>query len=144
MAQRELRSNDVVLWINETGVEPYDLIVCLTSNSIARTTAEITTSTKCGPSTAPGAQTNSITFEGVINVDPDSGNASAVDLINWWTNQTVIFFKMGVTDPSIGDFTYYGSGFISALTETYGLDAAATFSGTISPDGLVSITTATS
>lgn len=144
MAQRELRSNDVLLFINETGSEPYETIICLTSNSITRTTSEITTSTKCGPSTAPGAQTNSISFEGNIMVDPDAGSASAVALIDWWTNQTVIFFKMGVAVPSIGDFTYYGSGFISALSETYGLDAAATFSGTISPDGLVSITTATS
>ena len=145
MAQRELRSNDVLLFIGETeGV--YDTVICLTSNSITRTTSEITTSTKCGPSTAPGAQTNSISFEGNIMVDPDSGSVSAVQLINWWTDQTVIFFKMGVVDVNqqIGDYTYYGSGFISSLSETYALDAAATFSGTISPDGLVSITTATS
>jgi predicted secreted protein len=143
MAQRELRSNDVLLFIGETeGV--YDTVICLTSNSITRTTAEITTSTKCGPSTAPGAQTNSISFEGNIMVDPDTDSISAVQLINWWTDQTVIYFKMGVVEPSIGDFTYFGSGFISALSETYALDAAATFSGTISPDGLVSITTATS
>lgn len=143
MAQRELRSNDVLLSIGTTeGV--YDAIICLTSNSITRTTSEITTSTKCGPSTAPGAKTNSISFEGNIMVDPDSGSVSAVDLINYWTDDTTIYFKMGVAEPSIGDFTYFGSGFISALSETYGLDAAATFSGTISPDGLVSITTATS
>lgn len=143
MAQRELRSNDVLLFLGTVeGV--YEGVICLTSNSITRTTSEITTSTKCGPSTAPGAQTNSIAFEGNIMVDPDAGSISAAQLIQWWIDQTPLFFKMGVVEPSIGDFTYFGSGFLSALSETYGLDAAATFSGTLSPDGLVSITTATS
>lgn len=143
MAQRELRSNDVLLFIGTTeGV--YDTVVCLTSNSVARTTAEITTSTKCGPSTSPGAQTNSISFEGVIVVDPDSGNVSAANLIRFWIDQTPIYFKMGVVEPSIGDFTHFGSGFISAISDSYALDSAATFSGTISPDGLVDFTEATS
>ena len=143
MAQRELRSNDVLLYIGETeGV--YDTVICLTSNSIARTTSEITTSSKCGTSAAPGAKTTSISFEGNIMVDPDSGSVSAVALINWYDQDSIIYFKMGVAEPSIGDFTYFGSGFISALSETYALDAAATFSGTIAPDGPVSITTATS
>jgi len=143
MAQRELRANDVLVFLGETeGV--YTTVICLTNNSITRTTAEITTSSKCGPSTAAGAQTNQITFEGNIMVDPDAENISAVQLINWWTDQTTVFLKMGVVQPSIGDFTYFGSVFLSALSETYGLDAAATFSATFSPDGLLSITTATS
>lgn len=141
--RRELKANDVLLYLGEVeGV--YDAIVCLTANSITRTTSEITTSSKCGPSTAAGAKTNSISFEGNIIVDPDAGETSAVDLINWWNDDTTLFFKMGVAEPAIGDFTYFGSGFISALSESYAVDAAATFSGTISPDGLVSITTATS
>lgn len=143
MAQRELRSNDMLLFIGTDGIT-YDTVVCLTSNSVARTTAEITTSTKCGPSTAPGAQTNTISFEGVVQVDPDAGKVSAADLIRFWIDQTPIYFKMGVVEPSIGDFTHYGTGFISAISDTYALDSASVFSGTISPDGIVDFTTATS
>lgn len=141
--RRELKANDVLLFIGTDGVD-YPVVVCLTSNSITRTTSEITTSSKCGPSTAAGAKTNQISFEGNIVVDPDAGETSIVDLINYWTDDTTIFFKMGEVEPAIGSFTYFGSGFISALSETYAVDAAATFSGTISPDGLVTITTATS
>jgi len=143
MARRELRSNDVLLFIGTDGVT-YPVVVCLTSNSITRTTAEITTSSKCGPSTAPGAKTNSVSFEGNIVVDPDSGETSIVDLIGYYIDDTTIYFKMGEIEPSIGSFTYFGSGFISALSETYAVYAAATFSDIISLAGLVTIRTVTS
>ncbi len=143
MAQREIASNTILLFIGTDGVT-YETVVCLTNNGITRATAEIESNSKCGPNKSAGSQTNSITFEGQGQVDPDSGKTSIDQLDDYWRNTTTIYYKMGPADPIEGDVTYFGTGYISALDESYAVDSPGTFSGTIAPYGIIGKTTATS
>jgi len=141
--ERKVSGNDVLLFIGTDGIV-YDTIVCLTSQSITRATSEIEANTKCGPDKLAGNQTNGVTFEGQILVDPSAGRASTDQLDDYWRNKTNIYWKMGVAVPTIGDVTYYGQGFIGTLDETYAQDAPSTFTGSIAPKGIINKTTATS
>lgn len=143
MAERKISGNDVLLFIGLDGIT-YDTVVCLTSQSITRATGQIEANTKCGPDKVPGTQSNDVSFEGQTLIDPDAGKTSTDTLDDYWRNITTIYWKMGKAVPEIGDITYYGTGFISKLDETYAQDAPSTFSGNISPFGLISKTTATS
>ena len=143
MAARKISGNDVLLYLGTDGIT-YDTIVCLTSQSVTRATTEIDANTKCGPDKLPGVQTNDISFEGQIMLDPDSGTVSTDQLDDYWRNKTTVYWKMGKAVPVTGDVTYYGTGFISQLDETYGQDAPSTFSGKIAPYGIINKTTATS
>lgn len=143
MAERKVSGNDVLLFIGTDGIT-YDTIVCLTSNGITRATGEIEANTKCGPDKLPGTQTNSVSFEGQILVEPSAGKASTDQLDDYWRNTTTIYWKMGKVNPGIGDVTYYGTGYISKLDENYAQDSSGTFTGTIAPYGIINKTTATS
>jgi len=143
MAERKISGNDVLLFIGTDGIT-YETVVCLTSQSITRATSEIEANTKCGPDKLPGTQTNAVSFEGQIMLDPDAGTTSTDQLDDYWRNKTNIYWKLGEVDPTIGSVTYYGTGFISSLDEVYAQDAPSTFSGSIAPSGTISKTTATS
>ncbi len=143
MAERKISGNDVLLFIGLDGLT-YDTVVCLTSQSITRATGQIEANTKCGPDKVPGTQTNDVSFEGQVLLDPDNGKISTDTLDDYWRNITTIYWKMGKAVPETGDITYYGTGFISKLDETYAQDAPSTFSGNISPFGIINKTTATS
>ena len=143
MAERKISGNDVLLFIGIDGMT-YDTIVCLTSQSITRATSEIEANTKCGPDKLAGTQTNAISFEGQIMLDPDSGKASTDQLDDYWRNKTNIYYKLGEVTPTEGSVTYYGQGFIASLDEVFAQDAPSTFSGSIAPSGIINKTTATS
>ena len=143
MAERKISGDDVLLFIGTDGVT-YNTVVCLTSQSVTRATSEIEANTKCGPDRLPGTQTNGVSFEGQILLDPDSGKISVDDLDDYWRNKTTIYWKMGKSIPTEGDITYYGTGFISQLDETYAQDAPSTFTGSIGVYGTINKTTATS
>lgn len=141
MAEHKVSGTDVLLMLSTDGVD-YDTVVCLTSQSITRATAEIDAKSKCGPDTLPGTQTNGVSFEGQLIADPDAGTTSIADLFDYWTNKTTIYWKMGKVSPVTGDVTYSGTGYISKLDETFGMDNPSTFSGSIGVYGLASITVA--
>lgn len=143
MAEHPVSGTDVLLFIGTDGIT-YSKIICLTTNGITRATAEVDAASKCGPYTLPGAQTNGVSFEGNIIADPDAGTVSNDDLDDWWRNKTTIHWKMGKTVPIDGDITYFGTGFIAQLDESYANNAAGTFTGTIGVYGLIQKTTATS
>jgi hypothetical protein len=128
MATHKLSGDDVILMISNDGVS-YDTMVCLTSNGITRATNEIDAKTKCGPDKLPGTQEITVNFEGQIVYD--SGDVSLEDLFTYWENKTTIYWKMGPASPQTGDITFSGSGFISALDDTYAMDSPGTFSGSI-------------
>ncbi len=143
MAERKISGNDMLLFGGRTpGV--FDLIVCLTANSITRTTNEIDAKSKCGPDKLAGTQDNGVTFEGQVMVDPDSGRVSIDDLTDWWQEKATIYWKMGKVTPLEGDITYTFTGFVSKLDEAYAQDVPGTFSGAIGVNGFLSKTTATS
>lgn len=147
MSEHKISGTDVLLFIDTSATPPYTnykTIVCLTTQSLTRTTTAIDAKSKCGPDTQPGTQANAITFEGQIIADPNGGTTSEDDLDDAWRNKTTVGFKMAKAVPIEGDVTYFGTGFISKLDDTFGLDAIATFQSEISIYGQISKTTATS
>jgi len=143
MAEHKVSGNDVLLFVGTDGIT-YPTVVCLTSQSVTRTTNEIDAKSKCGPDKLAGTQDNGITFEGQLMADPTAGRISVDDLDDYWRNKTTIHYKVGKVAPAIGDITYTGTGFISKLDETFAQDAVSVFSGAIAPYGLIGKTTATS
>ncbi len=135
MAERAVSGKDTVVMISTNLVTPdYDLIVCLTSNDLQRSTNVIDASSKCGPSKQPGAKDINVTFEGINMIDPDSGRLSGADLHALWAADTPFLWKIGKATPVTDDPVYSGSGFISELGETWAMDSA-TFSGAIGITG---------
>lgn len=145
--ENKISGNDILLFLDTSGTPPYTnykTVVCLTTNGLTRATTAIDAKSKCGPDTLPGTQSNSVTFEGQIMSDPDSNHISEDALDDAWRDVTTVGFKMGKVAPGIGDVTYFGTGFISKLDDTFGDDAVGTFQAEISIYGLVNKTTATS
>lgn len=143
MAQHKISGNDVLLYVSTDGVT-YDTVICLTSNAITRATSIIDANSKCGPDSLPGVQSNTLTFEGQVMLDPSGSTTSVDELDDYWRTKQTIYWKMGPVSPAIGDITYYGTGFIATLDETAAIDTPMTFSGSIGIYGIINKTTATS
>lgn len=143
MAEHKINGTDVLLFMGLDGIT-YNTVVCLTSETVDRTTNEIDAKSKCGPDKLPGTQDNGVSFEGQVMADPSTGRISTDDMDDYWRNKTTIYWKVGKAVPVVGDVTYYGTGFIAKLSETFAQDAVATFSGAIGVYGVLSKTTATS
>lgn len=143
MAEHKINGTDVLLFIGLDGVT-YETVVCLTSQTVSRTTNQIDAKSKCGPDKLPGTQDNNVSFEGQVMADPSTGTTSTDEIDDHWRNKTTIYWKVGKAVPATGDVTYYGTGFISKLDEVFAQDAVATFAGEIAPYGTISKTTATS
>lgn len=132
MAEHKLSGKNVLLFIDPAGGTSYDTVVCLTNQTWQGTTNTIDATSKCGPDTLPGTQTNSVTFEGQHLYDPATGTISGVDLFPLWQNQTTIGWKIAPASPVTGDEELSGTGFISELSKNYNQTDPATFSGTLS------------
>lgn len=143
MAEHKVNGTDVLLFLSTDGLT-YNTVVCLTSETVSRTTNAIDAKSKCGPDKIPGTQDNSITFEGQIMADPSSGTISTDDIDDYWRNKTTVYFRVGKATPAIGDVTYSGTCFISKLDEVFAQDAVGTFSGELGIYGIIAKTTATS
>lgn len=139
MAQRKVNGKDILLFIDPAGGTDYKTLVCLTSNSINRTTSIIDSASKCGPDSQAGAQTVTVPFTGQVVVAPDTGKISEGDLEDLWNDSTQIGWKVGPVIPVYGDVIREGIGFISDLSDTYDMNGA-TFTGTIAVSGSVTKT----
>lgn len=143
MAEHKINGTDWLLFMGLDG-NTYNTVVCLTSQTVSRTTAEIDAKSKCGPDKLPGTQDNGVSFEGQVMADPSTGRISTDDIDDYWRNKTTVYWKVGKAVPVLGDVTYYGTGFISKLDEVGAQDAVVTFSGAIGVYGTIAKTTATS
>lgn len=143
MAEHKINGTDVLLFLSTDGVT-YKTVVCLTSETVSRTTNAIDAKSKCGPDKLPGTQDNEVTFEGQVMADPSSGTISTDDIDDYWRNKTTVYFRVGKATPVTGDVTYSGTCFISKLDEVFAMDAVATFSGALGIYGTISKSTATS
>ncbi|MBA3674462.1 MAG: hypothetical protein H0W75_05810 [Chitinophagaceae bacterium] len=135
MAERKVAGKDVLLFLDLAGGTAYELIVCLTQNSLKRTASQIDNATKCGPDLGPGAQSATVDFTGVIVYGNDATRLSEADLDDAWGDGRTIGWRMGRLSPVTDDIIYTGQGFISDLTGDYSMTGA-TFSGTIGVQGL--------
>lgn len=133
--RREISGNDILLRIDPNGGTNFDLIVCLTSNSLERTTQVIDAGSKCGPSKLPGVQSIQVPFAFNDVFDTNSGEISEAALHTLWQAKTIVTFSYGVVTPAAGDVTYTGKGFISDLKKTDAQNAASSATGTLEVQG---------
>lgn len=140
MAERKISGVDKLLFIDPLGGTDYSLVVCLTSQSLERTTNTIDAASKCGPDKLAGSQEITVTFEGQEVVSPDVDRISEGDLHDLWEDKTEIGWKYGVATPATGDVSYAGKGFISDLTSDSGMDDPSTFNATIAVKGAITKT----
>lgn len=133
--RRQISGIDVLLQIDPAGGTNFDLVVCLTSNGIERTTQVIDAASKCGPEKLPGVRSIQIPFAFNDVLDANNGEISESDLHDLWQNQTIITFKYGKITPGAGDVTYTGTGFISDLKSTAAQNAASASTCTIEVQG---------
>lgn len=136
MARHEPQPNSVFLFIDPAGGTDWArTVVCLTSITKADTVNAIDASSFCGPNKLPGALDLSSSYEGFLVQDPDAAEISGTDLRILLRNKTTIGWKVAPAVPVQGDEIEFGTGFLSELSATYALNAAGTFSFTISPYG---------
>jgi hypothetical protein len=133
--RRQISGIDILLQIDPLGGTNFDLIVCLTSNSLERTTTVINAASKCGPEKLPGVRSIQVPFAFNDVLDVNTGEISESDLHALWVNQTVFSFKYGKLTPAAGDVTYTGKGFLSDLKSSAAQNAAASTTGTIEVQG---------
>jgi hypothetical protein len=133
--RRQISGIDVLLQIDPLGGVSYDLVVCLTSNSLERTTTVIDAASKCGPEKLPGVRSIQIPFAFNDVLDANSGEISESDLHELWQSQKIISFKYGKLTPEAGDVTYTGTGFISDLKSVAAQNSASASTCTIEVQG---------
>lgn len=132
MAEHKLSGTNVLLYIDPAGGTDYDTVVCLTSQTWQGSTNVIDATSKCGPDSLPGTQTNSVTFEGQHLYDPAAGKLSGTSLFDLWQNKNTVGWKISPAVPVEGDEILSGTGFISELSKNYGQTDPATFTATLS------------
>lgn len=140
MAKREISGNDILLAIDPDGGTNYILLVCLTQNSLERTTNVIDAASKCGPNKLPGVQDIKVPFTFYDALNTANGEFSETALHPLWANKTTISWKFGPSIPVAGDVTYTGKGFIGQLNTAAAQNAAVTTTGTIEVQGTITQT----
>jgi hypothetical protein len=131
------------LYIDPAGGSNFSNIVCLTDHSFTINNTTSTRQTYCGTKSNPGDQTQSISLNGEIMTDADTGDVSAPDIFSLVQNKTTFTWKISPETVGADDFVKTGSGYFSAYTENYTAADVAKFSATISVDGNVTQTYAT-
>lgn len=133
--EHKISGNDVLLYIDPDGGTNYKLIVCLTTNSLERTTNVIDAASKCGPDKLPGVQSIQIPFEFQQVLDTDNGRVSEAALHPLWAAKTTIGWKFGEAVPGPGSVTYTGQAFIGELKTTAAQNAPTVTSSTLEVKG---------
>lgn len=134
MAEIKINGSHYGLFIDPAGGTSWDLIVCLTSQSLNRTTETVDSSSKCGSSSGAGKKSADVSFEGILMLDPDDTHISGGDLHDLWEDSTVFSWKIGRLVPVTNDVTYTGTGYLTSLSDTYPIGDS-TFSGSFAVAG---------
>lgn len=140
MAEHKVEGGNMLLFIDPDGGTDYDIVVCLTSVSKSDSVTVVDASSACGPDKSPGTVELSYAFEGQHLQDPDGGAISGTDLRILLRGEQTIGWKIAPETPVIGDEIESGTGFLSELSSTYAFDSVGTFTGTIQPYGIPTLT----
>jgi len=141
MAEHKVAGGTMLLFIDPTGGDDYDTVVCLTSVSKADSVTVVDASSACGPDKSPGTLELSYSFEGQHLQDPAAGKISGTSLRELLRAKTTIGWKIAPEAPVTGDEIEEGTGYFSELSSTYAFDSVGTFTGTIQPYGTPTLTT---
>lgn len=140
MSEHKVSGGTMLLFIDPTGGNSYDTVVCLTSVGKSDSVNVVDASSACGPDKSPGTLEISYSFEGQHLQDPFTGKISGTSLRTLLRNKTTIGWKISPESPLTGDEIEEGIGYLSELSSTYAYDSVGTFSGTIQPYGTPTIT----
>jgi hypothetical protein len=140
MAEHKVAGGTMLLFIDPTGGNDYDMVVCLTSVGKSDSISVVDASSACGPDKSPGTLELSYTFEGQHLQDPVSGKISGTSLRQLLRSKTTIGWMISPETPVTGDEIEEGTGYLSELSSTYAFDSVGTFTGTIQPYGTPTIT----
>ena len=140
MAEHKVEGGSMLLFIDPDGGTDYDIVVCLTSVSKSDSVTVVDASSACGPDKSTGTVELSYAFEGQHLQDPDSGAISGTDLRILLRGEQTIGWKIAPESPVDGDEIESGTGFLSELSSTYAFDSVGTFTGTIQPYGIPTLT----
>ena len=135
MAEHKVAGGTMLLFIDPTGGDDYDMVVCLTSVGKSDSVTVVDASSACGPDKSPGTLELSYSFEGQHLQDPDNGKISGTSLRQLLRAKTTIGWKIAPETPVAGDEIEEGTGYFSELSSTYAFDSVGTFTGTIQPYG---------
>jgi hypothetical protein len=135
MAEHKVAGGTMLLFIDPSGGDDYDMVVCLTSVSKSDSISVVDASSACGPDKSPGTLELSYSFEGQHLQDPDSGKISGTSLRQLLRSKTTIGWMIAPESPVTGDEIEEGTGYFSELSSTYAFDSVGTFTGTIQPYG---------
>lgn len=125
---------EVILLNIYDGVDSYDPVACLTSNSLSETRNIIESQTKCDPgkiAKTQGSYSYEISLEGEAIVS-EASKYSYAELRTLLTGTDLVEWSMGPVD---GTNTLYGSGYFSELSlDAPAGDEIATFSASLMGD----------
>lgn len=139
-----LVKGDSVLFNIWDGVDSYDPVICLTSNSLSETKNMIESQTKCDAGEivkTPGSYTYEISIEGEYGYD-SGDNEQYDDLRSKLVNGTLVEWSISGFNDGSSAVTYYGSAYLSEVSHDASAgDEIVTFSATLMGDGKTAITT---
>jgi len=138
MAEHKVQGSNMLLFIDPLGGTDYSLVVCLTSVGKKDSVAIVDAASACGPDKSPGVLDLSYSFEGQHLQDP-SGTISGTDLRILLRGETTIGWMIAPDSPVAGDEIESGTGYLSELSSNYAFNSVGTFTGTIQPYGLPSL-----
>jgi hypothetical protein len=139
MAEHKVAGGTMLLFIDPTGGNDYDTVVCLTSVGKSDSISVVDASSACGPDKSPGTLELSYSFEGQHLQDPTTGKISGTSLRQLLRSKTTIGWMIAPESPVTGDEIEEGTGYLSELSSTYAFDSVGTFTGTIQPYGTPTI-----
>jgi hypothetical protein len=140
MSEHKVQGGDMLLFIDPNGGQNYDTVVCLTSVGVSDSVSVVDASSACGPDKSPGTVEMSYSFEGQHIQDPNGGDISGTDLRILLRAEQTIGWKLSPLNPQPGDEIQEGTGYLSELSSTYAFDSVGTFTGTLQPYGMPTIT----
>ena len=137
-----IKGNAEILYIWD-GVDTYEPVICLTSNSLSETVNTVESNTKCSGDNVvkeAGTQSYEISFEGEY-VETEADKASWAEIRTKLRAGNNITWKIVTTYANASTDVEYGTGFFSDLEKTSTTkDENITFSGTIQGSGAITST----
>lgn len=116
---------------------PYEMVVCLTSNTYTRAANVVDASSKCGTFKFNGDKDRTIEIAGQVIFLPGTGNISEAELNTLFENDAKFSWRMGPETPVEGDVSYEGiNSIVSNLAIDAPKDGALSFTATIQVNGV--------
>lgn len=134
MALTTVAANTMLLSFraSDPGSDALKSIVCEVDSNINSTMEVTTDATKCGSTTAPGSITTTLSGNAVVNITPETGEASYNEIQDLYYAQTQIDWEYTNAD---GDIVHSGIGWFTQLGNQNAATGTSKFTWTISPNG---------